>query len=90
MVKLQPRGWQGDVVYLGSLRGSRSYLNDIFEKKRQSGYSEAESKEKTWCIGPCAVYDYNLTLCRRQSRLQHIYHGQPFARVDLNPMPEPT
>ncbi len=38
--------------------------------------------------------DYNLTLCRLQSRLQHIYHGQdyamqsrpqPFARVDLIP-----
>jgi hypothetical protein len=21
---------------------------------------------------------------------QHIYHGQPYARVDLNPMPEST
>jgi hypothetical protein len=27
---------------------------------------------------------------RLQSRLQHIYHGQPYARVDLNPMPETT
>jgi hypothetical protein len=27
-------------------------------------------------------------VCPLQSRLQHIYHGQPFARVDLNPMPE--
>jgi hypothetical protein len=25
-----------------------------------------------------------------QSRLQHIYYGQPYARVDLNPMPEST
>jgi hypothetical protein len=25
-----------------------------------------------------------------QSRFQHIYHGQPYARVDLNPMPEST
>jgi hypothetical protein len=24
------------------------------------------------------------------SRLQHIYHGQPYAIVDLNPMPEST
>ncbi len=31
-----------------------------------------------------------LTLCRLQSRLQHMYHGQPYARVDLNPMPEST
>ncbi len=27
--------------------------------------------------------DYNLTLCRLQSRL-HTYHVQPYARVDLN------
>ena len=32
------------------------------------------------------VYIY-LTLCLLQRRLQHIYHGQPHARVDLNPMP---
>jgi hypothetical protein len=32
--------------------------------------------------------DYNLTLCPLQSRLQYKYHGQPYARVDLNPMPE--
>ncbi len=29
--------------------------------------------------------DYNLTLCTLQSRLQHIYHGQPYARVALSP-----
>ncbi len=33
---------------------------------------------------PYAGVDYNLTLCR----LQHIYHRKPYARVDLNPMPE--
>jgi hypothetical protein len=46
---------------------------------------KAESKEKhgVW-MGPYAVVDY------LQSRLRHIYHGQPYARVDLNPMPEPT
>jgi hypothetical protein len=33
-----------------------------------------------------AGVDYNLTLCRQQ----YIYHGQPYARVDLNPMPEST
>jgi hypothetical protein len=49
-----------------------------------------ESKEKTWCIGPCVGVDYNLTLCSLQSRLQHIYHGQPYARVDLNPTSEST
>ncbi len=35
---------------------------------------------------PYAGIDYNLTLCPLQNRL--IYHGQPYARVDLNPMPE--
>jgi hypothetical protein len=30
-----------------------------------------------------ARVDYNLTLCPLQSRLQHIYHGQPYARVDF-------
>jgi hypothetical protein len=37
-----------------------------------------------------AGVDYNLTLSPLQSRLQHIYHVQPYARVDLNPMPEST
>ncbi len=41
-------------------------------------------------MGPYAKVDYNLTLCPLQSRLQHIYHGQPYASVDLNPMPEST
>jgi hypothetical protein len=39
---------------------------------------------------PYAGVDYNLTLCPLKSRLEHIYHGQPYARVDLNPMPEST
>ncbi len=34
-------------------------------------------------MGPYAVVDYNF---RRQSRLQHIYHGQTYARVDLKPL----
>jgi hypothetical protein len=41
-------------------------------------------------MGPYAGDEYNLTLCPLQSRLQHIYHGQPYARVDLNPAPEST
>jgi hypothetical protein len=45
-------------------------------------------QRKTWCMGPYAGVDLNLTLCPLQSRHQHIYHGQPYARVDLNPMPE--
>ncbi len=44
---MQPRGWQGHVVYFGSLVRSRSpYLNDIFESKRQNADSEAEFKGK--------------------------------------------
>jgi hypothetical protein len=50
--------------------------------------SEAESNEKLGVWGPYAGVDYNLTLCQLQSRLQHIYHGQPYARIDLNPLPE--
>jgi hypothetical protein len=43
------------------------------------------------CDPVCVGVDYNLTLCPLQSRLQHIYHGQPYASVDdLNPMPEST
>jgi hypothetical protein len=34
-------------------------------------------------MGPYAIVDYKVTLCRLQSRLQHIYHGQPYARDDL-------
>jgi hypothetical protein len=36
-------------------------------------------------MGPYAGFDSNFTLCPLQSRLQLIYHGQPYARVDLNP-----
>jgi hypothetical protein len=42
------------------------------------------------CKGPYARVDYNLTLCPLQSRLQRIYHGQPYARVYRNPKPEST
>jgi hypothetical protein len=41
-------------------------------------------------MGPYAGASYNLPLCRLLSRLQHIYHGQPYARVDFNPMLEST
>ncbi len=43
-------------------------------------------QRKTWRMNPYAGVDYNLTLCPLQSRLQHIYHGQPYAWVDLNMM----
>jgi hypothetical protein len=32
-------------------------------------------------MGPYAGFDYNLTVCQ----LQHIYHGQPYARIDFIP-----
>jgi hypothetical protein len=32
-------------------------------------------------MGPHAGVDYKRTLCR----LQHMYYGQPYVRVDLNP-----
>jgi hypothetical protein len=41
-------------------------------------------------MGPYAGVDYKLTLCRPQSRLQHMYQEQPYARIDLNPLPEST
>ncbi len=41
-------------------------------------------------MGPYAGVDYNLAFSPLQSRLLHIYHGQPYARVDINPTPELT
>jgi hypothetical protein len=46
---------------------------------------EAESKEKPGVRVPYAGVDYKLTLCPLPSRLQHIYHGQPYARGDFIP-----
>ncbi len=48
-----------------------------------STYSRGRIQRKTWCMGPSAGADYNLTFCPLQSRLQHIYHGQSHTRVDL-------
>jgi hypothetical protein len=41
-------------------------------------------------MGPYTEVEYNLTLCRPQSRLQNMFHGQPYARVDITTMPELT
>jgi hypothetical protein len=38
-------------------------------------------------MGTCALVDYNLTLSRLQN---HIYHGEPYTRVDLSPVAEST
>jgi hypothetical protein len=45
-------------------------------------------QRKTWFMGPYAGADYNLTLCSLQNRHKHIFHAQPYARVEFNPMPE--
>ncbi len=45
-------------------------------------------QRKAWCMGLYAGVDY-ITSPYVPSRV-HIYHGQPYARVDLNPMPEST
>jgi hypothetical protein len=37
-------------------------------------------------MGPYAGVNFNLALCR----LQDMYHRQPYAKVDRNPMPEWT
>jgi len=46
---------------------------------------------KTWCMVPYAGVDYKLPLCScsLHSRLQHIYHGQPYAGVDFIPRSGP-
>jgi hypothetical protein len=41
-------------------------------------------QRKTWWMEPYAGVDYNLTFFR----LHHMYHGRPYARVYLYPMPE--
>jgi hypothetical protein len=48
------------------------------------------NQSKAWFRGHYSGVDYNLTLCTIQSRLQRIYQWQPYAKVDLNPMPEST
>ncbi len=50
--------------------------------------SEAESKEKHGVWDP--MPELTITSPYVQSRLQHIYRLQPYARVYLNPMPEST
>ncbi len=41
-------------------------------------YSDCIQRE-TWCMEPYAGVDYYLALGRLQSRLQPIYHGQPYS-----------
>ena len=43
-------------------------------------------QRKALCMGPYTRVDCDLTLCR----LKHMYYGRPYAKVDLDPMPEST
>ncbi len=74
------------------MKQQRLYCSDYWKELDHLGQnlSRGRIQRKTWCMGPYAGVDYNLTLCTLQGRLQHIYHGQPYARIDLNPMLEST
>ncbi len=61
---------------------------ELKKEKKFVPVNRGRIQRKTWCMGPYAGVAYNRTLCPLQSRLEHIYHGQSYARVDLNPMPE--
>jgi hypothetical protein len=58
---------------------------NIWPEARQEWNQSPKPNEN---MGPYAGADYNLTLCPLHIRLQHIYHGQPYARVDFNPQSE--
>ncbi len=78
-------------VYLGDMetereRGQRLYSKTVFRDCIQRLYSETVFKE-TWCMEPYVGVDHNLTLCLLQSRLQHMYRGQPYAMSTLNLLP---
>ena len=51
-------------------------------------YTEAKSKEKHGVWDP--MPELTITSPYVYFRLQHIYYGQPYAIVELNPMPEST
>ncbi len=69
----------------------KEYINGIAVavKYKCGNYSWGRIQRKTWRMGPFSGADY-LNLCQLQSRFQHMYHGQPYFRVDLNPVPEST
>ncbi len=58
-------------VWINMLFSSSFYLLDgccFFQIK-----TRGRIQRKTWCMGPYAVVDYNVTLCPLQSQLQHMY-----------------
>ncbi len=77
--------------FLGSLTGLQSQALQFCAQAAKS--TEAESKEKPWCMGPYAGVDYNLSPyvnSRVDSNTFTMGNGQTYARVDFNPMPELT
>jgi hypothetical protein len=57
-------------------------------KNCRASFCRYGSNEPTIASQFRMIYDLSVTLI--QSRLQHIYHWQPYVRVDLYPMPEPS
>ncbi len=59
------------------------WLSSFLSLLGGGGVNEAEwqIQRKTWCMGPYAGVDYNLTFCPLQGRLQHSY---PAMKVDIN------
>ncbi len=58
-------------------------LRPIFRQLIFNVQSRGCIQRETLGMGPYSRADYNLTLCRLQIRLLHIYHGQPYASADL-------
>jgi hypothetical protein len=62
----------------------------LAEIANPNAYLRLYSKRNMVCMGPCARVDYNLTINRLQSQLQHICHVLgPYARVDLKGIVQP-
>jgi hypothetical protein len=75
--RIQRKTWRMGPLTITSCVEKWDYMN--------TGGTEAKSKEKHGVWDPVPELTISLTLCPLRSRLQHIYHGQLYARVDLNP-----
>ncbi len=64
------------------LKELRDYFSQCVEGLLDTA-AEAESKEKHGVWDPMPEWTITSPLCPPQCRLQHIYYGQPYARVDL-------
>jgi hypothetical protein len=83
--------WQNNAKYMYILCSQGNGTNVVcflssFPLLPPATMAEAESKEKHGVWDPMSELTISLTLCHcpLQSRLQHIYHGQPYAKVDPN------